>query len=247
MFLFLYLLESATPLSSLCRKMDKIIFNNIQFYKIKDFPNYYISKCGKVYSSINNIIMSSKLKNKLEYKKVTLRNKNNIKKINIHRLVAESFIPNPENKRTVNHIDRNKHNNNMDNLEWCTDVENVLHSFKLIGKKKNKYYSTGAKHFRSKKILQYDFKGNFIKEWDCIRHAEITLTGKYNTSICICCQGKLKSALGYVWKYYTPNYKFKIETNLIKKCLYCQVEFVPQNTRTKFCCRNHSIYYNRNK
>lgn len=76
--------------------------------------------------------------------------KNNIrKKVRVHRLIAEAFIPNPENKPEVNHIDGNKLNNSIENLEWVTRSENIQHSFK-IGLN---YGRKGAKHKRSRKII----------------------------------------------------------------------------------------------
>jgi hypothetical protein len=64
----------------------------------------------------------------------------------IHRLVAEAFIPNPENKPQVNHIDGNKLNNNVDNLEWCTCAENMIHCVNLLGKKGNPPHYSGEKN-----------------------------------------------------------------------------------------------------
>lgn len=61
----------------------------------------------------------------------------NIKYYSIHRLVAEHFIPNPDNKPTVNHKDGNKHNNNIDNLEWATWTENEKHSIDVLKRNRN--------------------------------------------------------------------------------------------------------------
>lgn len=68
------------------------------------------------------------------YKRVTLSLKGKKKRFQVHRLVAMYFIENPLNKPCVNHIDGNKENNNLNNLEWCTYSENENHSYNSLGK-----------------------------------------------------------------------------------------------------------------
>ena len=107
----------------------------------------------------------------------------------IHRLVATAFIPNPNNLPQVNHIDGNKENNNVNNLEWCNQKKNMQHSYKI-----------GLRRNIVKPINQYDKNGNFIKKWDSIMQAERYLKIS-NTNISACCLGKKKSAGGYIWKF----------------------------------------------
>lgn len=76
-------------------------------------------------------------KNENCYLQVTLSKKNKTEKKLIHRLVAEAFIPNPDNKPQVNHIDGNKANNHIDNLEWSTESENSNHAINVLGKMNN--------------------------------------------------------------------------------------------------------------
>lgn len=72
--------------------------------------------------------------NRIKYHRITLSQNNIQKRFQTHRLVAEYFIPNPDNKPCVNHIDGNGMNNNVSNLEWCTYSENERHSYDVLGK-----------------------------------------------------------------------------------------------------------------
>lgn len=114
----------------------------------------------------------------------------------VHRLVANLFIPNNKNKPQVNHIDGDKLNNKVDNLEWCTNSENGKHAWdnglrtKRLGKD-NKF---------SVKIDQFDLNNNYIKTWGSI--GEITRElGISHSLITATCQGKQKTSRGYIWKY----------------------------------------------
>jgi DNA-binding transcriptional regulator YiaG len=102
-----------------------------RLYPIKGFDKYMITKTGKVYSCYSKIFMKPH-QNKDGYLKVIINNNNN-KKVNktIHRLLMENFVPNPENKKEVNHLDGNKQNNSLDNLEWLTRKENAQHASSL--------------------------------------------------------------------------------------------------------------------
>lgn len=109
----------------------------------------------------------------------------------VHRLVALAFIPNPENKRTVNHKDDVKTNNNVDNLEWATDMEQTVHAIKYLGK--NPHHT---KNRRRRKVIRSDGKVyNSIKE-----AAESNKL--FTSNIIVYCQGKINTVGGYGWEYY---------------------------------------------
>ena len=124
-----------------------------------------------------------------EYLKVGL-SKNGVQKtLYIHRLVAETFLG--INNLQVNHKDENKHNNNIDNLEFVTHKENMNYGTKQDreSKSKTKYH-----------VNQYDKNGKFIKQWFNLR--EIALSTEYKKSnIQHCCLGKTKYAYDYKWEY----------------------------------------------
>lgn len=96
---------------------------------------YEVSTYGRVRTLVGRYRNVSILKqsNKDGYLIVNLKHN---KKHRVHRLVAIAFIPNTENKPEVNHIDGNKKNNHIDNLEWCTRLENELHKHEMIKAKK---------------------------------------------------------------------------------------------------------------
>lgn len=97
--------------------------------KIENYPMYSVSDKGRVWNDRDDREIAGCLDRSNGYLVVNLYNEFGHHKVAVHRLVANAFIPNPENKRTVNHIDCNKTNNDISNLEWANDSEQMIHAF----------------------------------------------------------------------------------------------------------------------
>lgn len=168
--------------------------------KIKDFPDYCVCNDGTVYSikkgqlhKIVGGITSS------GYRHVLLCKNGQVFHRSVHRLVAQTFIPNPENKPYVNHINGIKTDNRVENLEFCTDSENKYHSYRVLKNKGPWAGKFGKDSQRAKIVLQIK-DGEVIAEFYGTYEA-MRKTGIHNSQICECCNGKHKTAHGYQWKY----------------------------------------------
>ena len=120
----------------------------------KETDKYIFYSNGKVFSKIRNKFLNGST-DKDGYLIYQLGNKNRIK---AHRLIALTFIPNPENKPQVNHLDGNKQNNDISNLEWVTNSENLKHAHK-IGLMKNK---KGKEDSQTKEIFVFNKEGELL-------------------------------------------------------------------------------------
>lgn len=157
---------------------------------IKGFEGEYeISNFGQVKSLKTNIILHQ-YEYRAGYLEVHLRQHSKKFHKKIHRLVAEAFLPNPNNYPEVNHKDENKKNNRFDNLEWCTHQYNSTYN--------GKHIRSGAK--KRKPVAQYDLEGNFIKEYVSQTEAS-KQTGILQGAISNCALGYQKQVGGYIWRF----------------------------------------------
>lgn len=138
----------------------------------------------------------SHVRSKTKYKTVTLYDNGKSVDVEVHRLVATAFIPNPDGKKCVNHKDGNGFNNNSDNLEWCTFSENARHSVEQLGH--------NPKRWKSKAIIQKTIDGKAIRTWESAWEIQRQL-GFCQVSISRCCRRQKKSGImyGYLWDFAT--------------------------------------------
>ena len=157
---------------------------------IEEANGYEVSNLGNVRNKITQKILKGRL-SKSGYLQVSVKLNETQKFSNryIHRLVAIHWINNLENKKEVNHIDGNKENNHILNLEWVTSSENQKHRHKL-----------GNNKTSQRKVGKFDKDGNLIVKYDSIIEAA-TLEGSPRVSIDNVLQGRRYTLKGFVWKY----------------------------------------------
>lgn len=145
---------------------------------------YQISNYGNVRNAKTNKILKSGLSS-TGYYTVSLKGLSH----SIHRLLAIHFIPNPNNKGDVNHINGIKTDNNLKNLEWVTRSENTLHGYWILGN-----------HLKS--VTQMDLEGNVLNIYRSIKEAS-ELTKCLSSRIVDVCKGNRKTSGGFKWAYTT--------------------------------------------
>lgn len=152
-----------------------------------NFPYHIIYPDGEIWSTIKHSFLKATPKGKDGYLMLHLKDKHGLyKNVYVHRLVAELYIPNPDNLPEVNHKDENKLNPCAYNLEWCTPKYNSNYGNRL-----SKFY---------KPIIQYDLEGNFIKEWNSQK--EIVDNCGYSQSfLSQCLHSDNPVAYGYLWRF----------------------------------------------
>lgn len=158
---------------------------------IEGYPNYMVSNLGRVKSlkfGKEKILKSRK--NNDGYLYINLCKEGKKKTHTIHRLVAQAFLPNPNNLPEVNHKDEDKTNNRIENIEYCDRKYNINY-----GNRNEKM----AKSL-SKPILQFTKEMELVRKWESATDASRVL-GINQGDICSCLKGKLKSVGGFIWGY----------------------------------------------
>jgi hypothetical protein len=150
---------------------------------------YLVSDEGEVFSLFYEKML--KQANKRGYMQVALSRDNHMQYVGVHRLVAMAFLDPDAERIFVNHKDGNKHNNRVENLEWCTPSENTRHSIDVLGQRKRAVY-------------QKDKDGNVLGEYPSIKEAAEAVGAKAE-HVWRCVKGIRKKTCGFYWEYVNPD------------------------------------------
>ena len=172
--------------------------DNEHWKDIQDYEGLYqVSDMGRVRNIRTGRILKPGI-DRYGYLLVVLYKNGKAKTKNVHRLVAQTFIPNTDRLPCVNHKDENKLNNRVENLEWCTHQYNNTY-----GNRPKRCSEKMMDKPQSKPIAQYtfDLPCELIKVWPSLMEIERQL-GYSAGNIWSCCNGKYKQAYGYQWSYW---------------------------------------------
>ena len=161
--------------------------------KVSKFMGYTVYENGDVYSKLGN--KRKPFISQVGYYRLVLRENRIMKNIDVHRILALCFIPNPLNKPQVNHKNGIKTDNRIENLEWVTCRENIIHAFK----NGLRIQAIGGECKTSISVIQYDMNKNYINEYGAMIEAE-RITGISHASISANVSNKRKHAGGYIWE-----------------------------------------------
>ena len=159
---------------------------------------YRVSNLGRILSLNYNNTGKPGLMNPFDngdgYLRVVLCKNGEHKKCLVHRLVAFTFLENPENKPEINHIDEDKTNNRVDNIEWKWHKDNINH-----GTRNERAGKANTNGKCSKKVLQLSLSGELIREWPSV--SECGRNGFDKGNVCKCCNGKKSQYKGFRFEY----------------------------------------------
>lgn len=169
----------------------------------KDIPwyewIYQASNLWNIFNIRNNRKLIPSVHNSW-YLQIWLSNNWKISNLLHHRVIWLTFLNNIENKSQINHINWNKHDNRVENLEWNTQSENMLHSYNTLWNKPANKWKFWILNYNAKKINQYDLQGNFIKTWNSWAdiHRELWVS---RSGISSCCNWKGNYSWWFKWSY----------------------------------------------
>lgn len=168
--------------------------------KGEDVEGYFLCRDGKIWSEKQNHFL--KLNVNGGYYSQTIQHRGTRCSFRVHKQIAQAFIPNPNNYDIVNHKNGNRLDNDVENLEWCTQSTNIKHA-----------HENGLIKVHIRPVVQYDIKGKKIAEYKSIKDASKN-TGVRRSDISTACLGRQQTTSGFVWRY--KEYESNVNTDSFK-------------------------------
>ena len=186
--------------------MIKVKKDNVEYQakQISGYSNYYITENGDVYSTHYNRFLE--ISERTEYPKVYLTDDNKKRRtLLVHKLVALTYLPNPNNLAQINHIDGDKYNPKLSNLEWISASDNIKHSI-----------DSGLRKITGTPVIQSRKDGMFVARYETLKEAAKSVGIRDPKQISEACRGIRKDYKGYIWQFETEE---EIIANLPDGCV----------------------------